>query len=448
MEKLKNKYISFFSSLYYPIFIALLVLMGHTFCIELLSIIVVGLSASLGLILCKDLKYVLTPVLTIFFCLSGKNAYNGSGYFFSFYSLLTVSIIAIIFISSLIAHFILYRKKTDFKSPVKSPLFLGLVFLCGSFLLNGLFDKESFSLKNLGFSLVLIFSYIVAFYIFYVGINFDSNFKDYLIYVLFICSCLITLEFYSLFLNGQIKFANGEIIKESIVTGWGIWNTMGCYLSMLLPIHFYLASYVKKYGFIFYGTGLISYLAIVLSLSRSSLLAGTFVMGLSILLCCIRGKNKKINLLITGALAVIGIIGIIALWDKISNILGDYLARGFDDNGRFEIYEFGLQKFLNHPIFGSGFYNSIYVMDIGLPFCYHNTIIQMMASCGIVGLLAYIFHRFQTVKLIIKKRCAENMYFALCICALLITSLLDVHMFSLYPALFYTLLLIAIEKSN
>lgn len=448
MEKLKNKYTSFFSSLYYPVFVGLLVFIGHTLCIELLSIVIIGLSASLGIVLCKDLKYVLAPALTIFFCLSEKNSFGGTGPFYSVGSLTIVMIIAVIFIASLIAHFILYRKELNFRAATKSPLFLGLVFLCSSFLLNGLFDKESFSLMNLGYTIILIISYIVAFYLFYTGISYDDSFRHYLIYVLFICSCLVTLEFFSLFLTGQIEFTNGEIIKESIVTGWGIWNTMGCYLSMLLPIHFYLASYMKKYGFIFYGTGLISYLAIVLSLSRSSLLAGTFVLGISIVLCCIWGENRKINSFITGALVIIGIIGIILLWNKISNILGDYLTRGFDDNGRFEIYEFGLKRFLEHPIFGSGFYNSIYVMDIGLPFCYHNTIIQMMASCGIVGLLSYLFHRFQTIMLIIKKRCVQNIYLALCICALLITSLLDVHMFSLYPTLYYTLLLIAIEKSN
>ena len=447
MENIKNKYISFFSSLYYPIFVAALVFIGHTFCVELISIVAVGCTASLGIILCKDLKFVLSPALTIFFCLSEKNSFGGNGPFYSTGSLVTVAIVSVLFVASLVTHFIIYKKELNFKSIAKSPLFFGLIALSVSFLLNGLFDTESYSLINWGFTILLIASYILSFYLFYTGISFDECFRRYLVYVLFICSCLVTLEFFSLFLTGQIKFLNGEIVKESIVTGWGIWNTMGCYLSMLLPIHFYLASYVKKYGFIFYGTGLISYLAIVLSLSRSSLLAGTFVLGLSVLLCCIWGKNRKINIYITGALAIIAIVGVIGLWDKISNILGDYLSRGLDDNGRFEIYEYGLKKFLKHPIFGGSFYNSIYVMETGLPFCYHNTIIQMMASCGTVGLIAYLFHRFQTIKLIIKKRSDKNMYLALCICALLITSLLDVHMFSLYPALYYTLLLIAIEKS-
>ena len=36
----------------------------------------------------------------------------------------------------------------------------------------------------------------------------------------------------------------------------------------------------------------------------------------------------------------------------------------------------------------------------------------------------------------------------MCVCALLITSLLDIHMFSLYPTLYYVLILITIEKTK
>ncbi len=448
MKKLKAYYSSFYSSLYYPILVALLVYISHTFSVELLAIILVGLSASIGVVLCKDIKYVLAPALMIFFCLSKNNVYYKNGSFFSVDTLTTVAIIAGVFIVSLIAHFIIYKKHIDFKSAIRSPLFLGYVTFSIGILLNGLFDKDSFSLLNLGFTFLLTVSYIVVFYILYIGIDFTEDFKKYLIYVLFISSLLITCELYSLFLTGQIRFENGEIVKESIVTGWGIWNTMGCYLSMLLPIHFYLATFVKKYGFIFYITGLISYLSIVLSLSRSSLLAGTFVIGISIIISCFKGENKVINRIISGVLCAIGILGIILLWDKISNILGDYISRGLDDNGRFEIYKFGIKKFLNNPIFGGGFYNAYYNVTNGLPFGYHNTLIQMMASCGIVGLLGYSFHRYQTIKLFIKKRSFENAFLGLCVCALLITSLLDVHMISLYPAIYYSIILIAIEKSN
>ena len=445
---MKNKYLAFINSYYYLIACALLVFISHTFGIELLGIISVGLSVSLGLLLSHNLNFVLGPALMIFFNLSEKNSFDGKGKFYEPKSILTVVIIAAIFVICLIAHFILNRKKYSLRSAVKSPLFYGILLLSVSFLFNNLLAKERFFWKDLGFSIALVIAYLGVFLLLYVGLEFNEKLKHKIIVTLFIASLLVTFEFFSLFLTGQIQFGNGEIIKESIRTGWGIWNTMGCYLSMLLPIHFYLATFTKKYGFIFYGTGLISYLAIVLSLSRSSLLAGTFVMGISIIVCCFFGENKKVNRIITSALFVVAVIGVILLWEKISNVLGDYLERGLDDNGRFEIYATGWKKFLSHPIFGCGFYNSHHINEVGLPFGYHNTIVQMMASCGIIGLVAYLYHRYQTIVLFIKQRSVKNFYLALCICALLITSLLDIHMFSLYPTLYYMLILITVEKTK
>lgn len=448
MEKLKNKYLSFINSYYYLLICAILILISHTFGIELLGIITLTLSASIGLIVSSNVNFIFAPALTIFFALSEKNSFDGKGKFYEFGSIFTVVTVAVIFVICLIYHIIINRKRYNLKNVLKSPLFFGILFLSISFLPNNLIYREDFFWKDLAFSFALLLSYLGLFVILYLGFDFNEKFRKLVIFSLFIVSMLITLEFYSLFITGQIQFSNGEIVKESIRTGWGIWNTMGCYLSMLLPIHFYMSAYTKKYGFLFYITGLISYLAIVLSLSRSSLLAGTFVLGISVITCCFFGENKKINRIITSILFVVAIIGITLLWNKIANVLSDYLERGLDDNGRFEIYATGWQKFLSHPILGTGFYNSHKINNVGLPFAYHNTIIQMMASCGIIGLLAYLYHRYQTIKLFIKQRSIKNLYLMLCISALLITSLLDVHMFSLYPTLFYMIILITIEKSK
>lgn len=449
MEKIKNFYSKVINGWIYPVFIAATVLLTHTFSLEILGISIIALSAILGLFVCNyDLKFIISPAIMLIFSISEKSSNLGNGPLFSVPSLIAIAVISTIFVISITIYFIKNRNHYDFKKVCKSPLFWGFVVLSITFATNGWFDSESFSWLNLGFTVALILSYIGFFTIFYISIDFSKDFRKYLVFVLFVASILVTVEFYSLFLNGQIKFdENGEMIKESIITGWGIWNTMGNMLTLLLPVHFYIASYFKKYGFIFYITGLISYLAVVLTLSRSSLLSSTILLGICAILSCFIGVNKKINRIITMSLVIVGSVGILLLWDKISNILGDYISRGLDDNGRFDIYLFGLNKFIEHPVFGGGFYNAYHVNTEGLPFCYHNTIIQMLASCGTVGFLAYVYHRFETIKLIWKKRSGRNIFLFLCICGLLITSLLDVHMFSIYPVFYYSLILIAIEKS-
>jgi O-antigen ligase len=235
------------------------------------------------------------------------------------------------------------------------------------------------------------------------------------------------------------------------MVGWGMWNNIGGMLAMLLPIHFYFAATVKKLGAAFYISGAISFLAIVLTLSRSSLLVSCLIIVISAIACCFFGNNKKICRIITGAIFAIGVLGIILLWNKISSILGDYLSRGLDDNGRFDIYKKGFENFLQNPIFGGGFYSvdaQEHTFAFFLPDRYHNTIIQMLGACGIVGLLAYAFHRYQVVRLFWLKRSLYTFFAFLSICALLLTSLLDNHFFNFYPTFIYSIILAIISNTE
>ena len=69
MENLKSKYLSFINSFYYSIICVLMIFISHTFGLELLGIITVGVSASLGLIISNNLNIVmkfLTSIAIIF----------------------------------------------------------------------------------------------------------------------------------------------------------------------------------------------------------------------------------------------------------------------------------------------------------------------------------------------------------------------------------------------
>ena len=125
--------------------------------------------------------------------------------------------------------------------------------------------------------------------------------------------------------------------------------------------------------------------------------------------------------------------------DKISSLLGSYISQGFGDNGRFELYKHGIENFLSHPIFGGGFGSCIEDnFGHGIePNRYHNTIIELLATCGLMGFGAYIFHRYQTIRLIWKRKANDCVIFlGLVILGLLLTSLLDNHFFNIYPSMY------------
>ena len=127
----------------------------------------------------------------------------------------------------------------------------------------------------------------------------------------------------------------------------------------------------------------------------------------------------------------------------------------FNDSSRFNIYKEGFKAFLKYPVFGQSFFPTDFVpYDFSIldsfssffPPRWHNTIIQILSSCGIVGILAYLFHRFQTIKLFFKNRSLEKSFIFLSILVLLLTSMLDCHFFNIGPTLFYSMALAFSEK--
>ena len=448
MQNIKTKATTFLNSYYYPLLIFFATFISHTFSIELLGIIVLLLSVSIGLVLCDDLKFLISPLIMFIFNFSQKSV--KSGIFYTTPYLIAIGVVSSIMVVMFVIRFIIHKDKFDFKAPMKSKLFIGIGCLCGAFLLNGLFNFDGYEIGNIIFALALIVCIGFIFFLFSINLKSDAGLKNYLFFILYLTSILVVLEFFLSFTH-QFEFKDGELVKESILLGWGLWNNIGGILAFLLPVHFYYASTVKKYGWIFYLTGVITFCAIALSLSRASLLVSIFVIIASALVSCFTGVNKKTNLIITSVLAVIGIVGIVVFWNKLATIFGDYITRGFDDNGRFDIYYDGLINFTEHPIFGGGFYSAYpydYQFISFIPYRYCNTIIQMLGTCGIVGLAAYLWHRYETLKLFWKKRSIYTLFCGLCMAGFLGTSLLDNHFFNLYPSFIYILILLIVENSE
>lgn len=437
----------FFNSKYYPLALFLFALISHTFSVEILGIVAVMTAVCIGLLICNDFKFLITPFVVSNLMFSEKSVATGKYYEKPYLIAIACGVVSVLILLAI--HFILYRKNIKFGDFKKSKLFWGLVLLTTAIFFNGCLNFSQYQKGNLAYATILSFSIAGIFFLFSIGLKKDDGLIRYILYVLYLMSILVTLELFIAFTN-QIEIVDGSIVKESVKIGWGMWNNIGGYLAFLLPIHFYFASTVKKWGWIFYLSGIVSFIAIVLTLSRSSLLSAGLGLLLCIIISCFFGTNKKINRIFAICLFGFGIVCTVALWGKISSILGDYLARGLDDNGRFEIYKHGLANFINNPIFGGGFtsaYTTEHIFNVFLPPRYHNTIIQMLGTCGIIGLGAYLFHRYQTIRLLLLSKKLSTVFVAICIGTMLLGSLLDNHLFNIYPAFIYSIMLVGVEKS-
>ncbi|MBR2295899.1 MAG: O-antigen ligase family protein [Clostridia bacterium] len=445
MTILKEKLSAFFNSYLFPVFIAIIVFISHTLSIEALSLVILTISVVLCAILCDDLRCIIAPVLMITFTFSYKtflNGWLGSATF----AILAICALTLI-IGAVIVHMVIFKKLSALKELSHSKIIWGFLVLCVGFLLNGVFSGEYYGI-NITFAIILTFSFLAIYVFFYTGLKNRSDTHEYLLFILYVVSVLLVAQAIVLLLRDARLNESGSIIKETLILGWGVWNNLGGMLCMLIPVHFYYAT-TKKHGYIYYISALVVYLTIALTLSRSSLLFATVIFLICVVFACTRGQNVRTNRIITLALAIIAILGFIALFDKISSLLGSYISQGFGDNGRFELYKHGIENFLSHPIFGGGFGSCIEDnFGHGIePNRYHNTIIELLATCGLMGFGAYIFHRYQTIRLIWKRKANDCVIFlGLVILGLLLTSLLDNHFFNIYPSMYYSIILCVLEK--
>ena len=447
MPDLKQKVVNFLNGYLYPLCIAFFVLLGHIYSYENFCILLIGISVCAGFILCKDLKFFISPLLCFYFIFSKKSLTNEA--FYSTSSVVFYILIIIAILISMGIHFILYRKELKIKNFTSSSLFKGFIFLTVFFMLNGISSIQNYNASNFIFGMLIVISFVLPFFLFSINLEIDKSTRDYLLYVLILTSLVITTEFINLYVNELTKWDNILHYKYYTDLGWGISNNIGSILTMLMPVFFYCSGRTK-YTLPFFLGGITTYICVIMTVSRTSILFSTVILIFCILYLCIHNHKHRREIRIYTLFLIIGAIFLaIFLKDKIQELLNRALQLGFSDSGRFEYYKDGMEKFFDHPLFGAGFGNSHGTNDrfvISAPEYFHNTVVQILASCGVIGFGAYAYHRWQTVKLFLTTRNPYSFFTAMSILALLLTSLLDIHLFNIFPTIIYSTMLCIFER--
>ena len=151
----------------------------------------------------------------------------------------------------------------------------------------------------------------------------------------------------------------------------------------------------KKWGVVFIGFATFQALSVAMSGSRGStlMMAVVFPLSLIVYLINVKGWRRLVDMLpfIIAAVAMLAYF----LPNGAENLL-KYIE-DFDINdssGRDNLYAEGLKNFFEYPIFGTGLgYRNdvVYPLNDMAIFWYHSTPIQIIASMGIFGAMAYIY---------------------------------------------------------
>ncbi len=440
----------FYRGVLYPVLVAGLVFAGNASGQDVLFMMLILLSAVPGLFVMHDADFLLAPFIMFTLTVTGRYFDQATGYLgYDRYWETPWSIIGGVVVAvtaSALINF-LVRNRRGVNRLRLHPVLSSLLILCGVMLFNGIFNPL-YTPKNLMytafFSMITLLVYVLfAFY----G-NFDRLCVDRLFFCLTVAGVLIFAELLFAYFT-RVSFADGTVVKESVIIGWGVWTHVGGMLAFLMPAPFYFARW-HKHGWVFYLLGLVAFAGTLLSQSRGALLVGAVIFLICLILVCSGGPNRRQNRIFTGVLLAALAVGAIILSRRLGVLIQNFIDYGFGDNGRFDLWKTGWAHFLDYPVFGSGFYDACeydWTVNV-LPYFYHDTLVQMLAACGAAGLMAYLWHRAQTVRLVICRRSVPKAFLGTCIFGLLLFSLIDVLFFKLYPTVIYTLILLYMEKSE
>ena len=435
----------FLSTPYYIIAVALLSLVAHLLSAELVAYtLLAAIAVYIGL-WGKDLL-PLTPLFL--FCYILPSASNNPGRnessVFSGWRGIWLLCVGIVMLCSVIC-FIVRQRKIFFT--VRCRMLPCMLVLCFGYLLSGIGSAAypTYLRQNLFYCLLQSLCLVLPYWLLCHGARWEAARKDYLGWIGVCGGGLILFQLLWCYATGGV-IVDGSIVRTQIFTGWGMYNNMGAVLGMLLPFTFFLGlSYNKEWLGLLGGILLLG--SIFLTCSRAGILAGSLIFCVCLGLMVRYSHNRR--LLVRILLILFGLALLIAalLHERLLQLFSDIIRRGLDPTTRDEIYAEGIQLFLEAPVFGSSFFSPGYVpwdfstvesFSAIIPPRWCNTVVQLLASAGLVGLSAYLVHRVDTVVLFVKRRSMQNSFILCSIAVLLITSLLDCHFFNLGPVLFYS----------
>lgn len=342
------------------------------------------------------------------------------------------------------------RKK---RSLTAGMLLLGVAYVIGGI---GIDNYGAFAGKNILFGFIQFVSVFAMYFLFSGAVKWEKAPKDYFAWIGLCVGVVVLAQLGENYLSGRIFMEGGSTIdRELMATGWGMHNNIGGLMAMMLPFPFYLA-YTRKNSWIYIGLASVLMLGVIVSCSRTAIFVGALEFVFCSILLLRKPEKRKPILVVCGCAAVAVTVFAILSFDTLKNVFALFIEELDAISKRDLLFVNGMKQFREYPIFGGTFFPQgeyvpwdwaeIEAFSSFFPPRWHNTLVQIAASCGAVGLAAYGFHRFQTVKLFLRHRSTENLFIAIYIAALLAAGLLDNHFFNVGPVLFYSMALAFAEN--
>ncbi len=392
-----------------------------------------------------DIFAMLTPAL--FTYLIAMRCYNSLDDFMGIIWLAAPLVAVALF------NIIVYFKKPTIKgSQFKPMLFASIAVTIGGV---GFISAEDYfsgaaiyHMLGMGFGMLLLYCFFYS----KIQVNDDYSLIDKL------TKLMVAIGLFASFMVIAHYLINiNKVIDEGgiIYIRWR--NNLSTILMIAMPFAFLMGN-KKSYSTIF---AFIFYLGMLLSGSRGGMIFGSIELVMCIVMFILYDRRRRLAYaLICGCIFFVALVYFPQITqffnhtiERIFNVLNDFLMGGADTETRVRHYARGIEDFLNHPVLGTGLgymgNRDIFKNKAGALCWYHCEPIQIAASFGIVGIVAFIYQFIKRLSLIWKKATLFNMTVFLSYISLELMSLVNPGILCPMPYLLLIIIfLIIVEKCD
>lgn len=396
------------------------------------------------LIFCDDMMSVVFPILAIFLT---------STVYFSDYSVLSPYMwYAIVpFAAAMIFQIVYYRRPF-----VKGEFFYPMLAVSAALLLGGVGTiscADYFAPFSLYYTLGLGIG-MTAFYCLFMSRL--QNGREYsrterISDILFAAGVLAVCVLAVFYMHNFRKF-----LHKGMVLFYKPRNYLCTVLLMAMP---QCCRYIKKNNCYLFELAAM-YVTMFMSGSRSGLF-----LGLIMLLICMgcvyitNADSRKLYNIILICIAVITVIIAFKFAPRLYRYLYGYRAKEFDgklissNETRVKYILLGLEDFKKHPLFGIGMGNMAHIKVFkafftGCVVFYHNCVIQVIGSMGLVGIAAYLWQTVLRFKMAWEMRKSNMLLLIIAYVGMLMMSLVNPGIFCPFPNAASIVLIFAVMETE
>ncbi len=402
-NKILNSIEGFLTSYYFIPIVLCFGFVCYTFKLTEIVVSVYAFLFILILLFCRDVKNIFVPLFFVAFFIPDLEVMTD-------YLVYYIAVGSVIL--TLIGFFIYKTIKDGVKILKGGKFTMGLFFSFSAFLLAGIIGQ--FNLIN---SLTIL-TFCVAIYILYViAINYTKNLKEFFEKLLLIGGIVVGIQIAINFLSGE---ENAFFCAVCI-------NTIALYVTMGVIACFTLALKGEK-DYLYFILAIVLSITVAMSFCRMAMILTAITDVVFSIILYKKSKNKKHLIII--ALITFAIVGLTLFISPIR----DFWVRVFTGktglSNRENIWAFCFDRFLEHPIFGYGFY---YLEEFGVAgskgetglILAHNTLIQWITCTGIIGSLLLVPFYINKYKILCKNINLERLFIFTSIIMVEISGIMD-----------------------